>query len=81
MVVVSETADPDLSYVLRSRGVVRRFVGGSLLLLALVVPTSKCFCGITFEVIPGFGTSRAVCPPLSSKVLSQEKFPQSFGLP
>ena len=81
MVVVSETTNPDLSCMLRFGGVVRGFTRGSFLYLTLMAFTSGHFRGITFMVIPGFGTLRAIRPPLSSKVLSQEKFLPSFRLP
>ena len=78
MVVASETTNPDLSCVVWSGGAARRFARGSWLLLVLTALTPRCFHGIIFEVIPGFGTSWVVYPPLSSKVLSWEKFSPEF---
>jgi len=74
MVVVSKTTNPNLSCMLWFGGAARRFARGSLLHLTLVAFTSVHFRDVTFEVIPSFGTLRVVCPPLTSKVLSREKF-------
>jgi len=74
MVEVSKTTDPELSFVLRSIGAARRFTRGSTLHDVLTAFTFGHFRGVTFEVIPSFGTLQVVCLPLSSKVLSREKF-------
>ena len=70
MVVVFETTDPTHFYVLQSRGAVRRFTRAFLLPLAFAVFTSRHFCGITLEVIPGLGTLRVAHPLLYSKAPS-----------
>jgi hypothetical protein len=76
-VVVSETTNPTLFYVLWTRGVAR----GLLLPFSFMALTSGHFCGITIEVIPALDTLRVACPLLYSKVQSRERFPSSWASP